>query len=153
MERLRQLTSTLLDPQNSACSLRPEVVEITGILEESSEMQSLSEFETIDANETRTSNGLAVSPTMAAMCAADFVRTIKFMRGVHAAIDDVRKQFPDRPARVLYAGCGPYATLAVPVMTQFCPPDVTFTLLDLHPKSIASVRSIVGTLGLDEFRV
>ena len=70
--------------------------------------------EDISGGETLTSNGLALSPTMAAMCANDFVRTIQFIRGTHAAIADIRERFPDRPARVLYAGCGPYATLAVP---------------------------------------
>jgi hypothetical protein len=87
---------------------------------------------------------------MAAMCAGDFVRTIKFIRGTHAAIVDLRKRFPDRPARVLYVGCGPSATLAVPQMAIFSCTEATFTLLDLHPESIESARSIVDTLGFGE---
>lgn len=102
----------------------------------------------ISAGETRTSNGLALSPTMAAMCADDFRRTIEFIRGTHAAIVDIRKRFPDRPAQILYIGCGPYATLAIPLMTVFSPTEASFTLLDIHPESIESAKSIVDTLGL-----
>jgi hypothetical protein len=85
---------------------------------------------------------------MAAMCAEDYIRTIQYIRGTHAAIVDVRKRFPDRPARVLYAGCGPQATLAVPLMMVFPPGEATFTLLDLHPESIESARSVIQFLGL-----
>jgi hypothetical protein len=87
---------------------------------------------------------------MAAMCADDFVRTIEFIRGTHAAIVDIRERFPDRSARVLYVGCGPYATLGVPLMATFSSTEATFTLLDVHPESIASAQSIVDTLGLSE---
>jgi hypothetical protein len=85
---------------------------------------------------------------MAAMCADDFMRTIEFIRGTHAAIVDLRKRFPERPIRVLYVGCGPYATLAVPLMAILSSNEATFTFLDVHPGSIKSAKSIVDTLGL-----
>ncbi|MGC1374700.1 MAG: class I SAM-dependent methyltransferase, partial [Anaerolineales bacterium] len=88
------------------------------------------------------------SPSMAARCADDFVRTIEFIRGTHAAIADIRKQYPARPARVLYAGCGPYATLAAPLMAIFSPQEAAFTLLDIHSESIESAKCIAATLGL-----
>jgi hypothetical protein len=102
----------------------------------------------ISSGETRTANGLALSPTMAAMCADDFMRTIEFIRGTHAAIVDLRKRFPDRPIRVLYVGCGPYATLTVPLMAILSSNEATFTFLDVHPGSIKSAKSIVDTLRL-----
>lgn len=104
--------------------------------------------EDISGGETRTLNGLALSPTMAAMCTDDFVRTVEFIRGTYAAIKDIREWLTERPARVLYVGCGPYASLALPLMTVFSPTEATFTLLDIHSESIASVKSIVETLGL-----
>jgi len=104
--------------------------------------------EDISRGETRTSNGLALSPTMAAMCADDFVRTIEFIRGTHAAIVDLRKRVTDRPARVLYVGCGPQATLAIPLMVIFSSTEATFMLVDVHPESIEAAKSIVDTLGL-----
>jgi hypothetical protein len=147
MEQLRRVTRSLLESQRPAYSLRPEVVEVTAILADSQTIRTARQ-EDISDGETRTSNGLALSPTMAAMCADDFVRTIEFIRGTHAAVVDLRKRFPDRPARVLYAGCGPFATLAVPLMAILSPAEATFTLLDVHPESIASAKSIVDTLGL-----
>ena len=140
MERLREVTWSLLDPQTPAYSLRPEVVEITALIADS-QMIHNTQRGNISGGEILTSNGLAISPTMAAMCAEDFVRTIEFIRGTYAAIADLRNQFPDRPVRVLYIGCGPYATLAVPLMAILPSTEVIFTLLDVHPESVASAKS------------
>jgi len=148
-EQLRRVTWSLLEPRTPAYSLRPEVVEMTTILADS-QMIHNTQHDDISGGEILTSNGLAISPTMAAMCADDFVRTIEFIRGTYAAIADLRNQFPDRPARVLYVGCGPYATLAVPLMASLPSTEVTFILLDVHPESIASAKSIVDILGLSE---
>jgi len=149
MERLRKVTSIILDSQKPAYTLRPEVLEMITILVDS-QANWFALQEHISEGETRTLNGLALSPSMAAMCADDFVRTIEFIRGTHAAIVDIRKQFPDRAARVLYIGCGPYATLAVPLMSFFSSAEVIFTLLDIHPESIASAKTIIETLELCE---
>ena len=120
LEGLRRVTSTLLDSQTIAHSLRPEVIELASILSASQSITTISK-EDISRGETLTSNGIALSPTMAAMCADDFMRTIKFIRGTHASIVDTREKFPGRPARVLYVGCGPYATLAPPAMNRSFP--------------------------------
>jgi len=147
LELLRSVSASILDQQLPACLLRREVVALTKILADSGTFRSACQEDLLDG-ETRTANGLALSPTLAARCADDFVRTIEFIRGTHAAIADIRKQYPARPARVLYAGCGPYATLAVPLMAIFSPQEAAFTLLDIHPESIESVKCIVATLGL-----
>jgi hypothetical protein len=147
LEPLRSVTSIIVESQRPAYSLRPQVLEMTTILTGSGSIRDTGQQD-ISGGESRTSNGLALSPKMAAMCADDFVRTIQFIRGLRAAIVDVRKRYPDRPVRVLYVGCGPCATLAVPLMALFSPKEATFTLLDIHRESIESVKSIVGTLGL-----
>jgi hypothetical protein len=146
---LRSVTASIVDPQRPTQSLRQEVVEMTKILADAGTFRSARQAD-ISAGETRTSNGLALSPSMAAMCADDPVRTIEFIRGTQAAIMDIREQYPDRPARILYAGCGPYATLAIPLMTIFSPQEAVFTLLDIHPESIESVIYIAETLGLTD---
>ena len=146
MNQLKRLTESLLDPRSPAYSLRPEVVEMTAILA-SSQTSGIARQKDITHRETRTASGLAVSPTMAIMCIDDYVRTIQFIRGTHAAIVAIRKRISGRPVRILYAGCGPYATLAVPLMTIFSPNEATFSILDVHPESIASAKSIVDTLG------
>lgn len=144
---MRRITLSLLDSQRPAHSLRQEVVEMMTIISGSRTILTARQ-EDISGGEVRTSNGLALSPTMAAMCTDDFVRTIEFIRDTHAAIVDIRKRFPDRPAQVFYIGCGPYATLAVPLMAVFSSAEAAFTLLDVHPESIESAKSIVNILGL-----
>lgn len=139
----------ILDLNNPAHSLRPEVVEMTSIFANSKSVRPIPK-QNISEGETRTSNGLALSPAMAAMCADDFMRTITFIRGTYAAIVDVRNRFSARPAHILYAGCGPYATLAVPLMAIFTSSEVNFTLLDLHPESIISAKSLIDTLSFSE---
>jgi hypothetical protein len=147
LEKLRRLTTSLLDAQRPAYTLRSEVLEIKSILETSAERIS-DPTRDIAAGETRTRRGLAISPTMASMCVDDFARTVQFVRGMHDAIAEVRKKITSRPVRVLYAGCGPWATLAVPVMSVVPSSDVKFTLLDIHDASIASARALIETLGL-----
>ena len=112
--RLRELTRLLLDGQASAEALRPEVLELAAILA-SAQTSVSGRREGIANGETRTTEGLALSPSMALMCADDYLRTIRFIRGTYAAIADLGKQIPGRPVRVLYVGCGPLATLAAPL--------------------------------------
>ena len=145
LDQLRRIASLLLDEGTPAHMLRPEILEMMELLQVPVDPQG-----DISNGETRTAGGLALSPTMAAMCAGDYVRTIQFIRGTHTAIADVRKQFPDRPARVLYVGCGPIAPLALPLMAVHLEAEARFTLLDLHAESIESAKSIVGALRLAE---
>jgi hypothetical protein len=84
------------------------------------------------------------------MCAGEFQRTASFLRGLHDAIKSVIQTRSPRVVRVLYAGSGPYATLAVPLMTVFPPETVRFTILDIHPDSIKHVNSLVQRLGLSD---
>jgi hypothetical protein len=138
---------SILDVRRPIWSLRQEILEMTALFAESGAITN-DTLANLPAGETRTTHGLAISPKMAAMCAADFVRTVQFLRGTRAAINDVRARYPERPARVLYIGCGPYATLAVALMAVLAPSEACFTMLDVHPESIASVRSIIGALAL-----
>jgi hypothetical protein len=62
------VTWSLLKSQSPAHSLRPEVVEMTKILVDSQTIRTTRQKD-ISSGETRTANGLALSPTMAAMCA------------------------------------------------------------------------------------
>jgi hypothetical protein len=57
------------------------------------------------------SSGKAVSPTKAAHCLLEYRRTAVFLRGVYKAILQLKRDFPHERLHILYAGCGPYATL------------------------------------------
>jgi predicted RNA methylase len=148
--RLRQLALKILDTRHPPHSLRPEVTKLAQLLDSCATVKH-DKSKDISDGETLTKNGLAISPVMAAMCVQDFARTVVFIRGLHSAIQDSRSRFLDRQTRVLYAGCGPYAILAVPSMAVFSPQDVRFTILDIHKPSVESAKSVVNTLGLAEY--
>ncbi|MEP3654955.1 MAG: hypothetical protein ABJO36_08665 [Litorimonas sp.] len=145
-QRLSELTNILLDDANSIYTLRPETLETRDILETQSE--TFRRHQEIETDETRTAQGLAISPTMAAMCTDDFVRTITYLRGLNAAIRDLRRDNAKNPLRVLYAGTGPYAVLAIPLMTVWSSDEVVFEILDIHDTSIEAVKTIVQNLDL-----
>lgn len=148
IEELRRLTRETLTHDGSRGILAGIVDELVGILENAADFQIDRQLD-VTEGETSCSEGLAISPTQAAMCAGEFQRTTTFLRGMHdALVEAVEAKAPD-PVRVLYAGSGPYATLAVPLMAIFPPEKVRFTVLDVHAVSIASVKSVVSRLGLD----
>jgi hypothetical protein len=83
------------------------------------------------------------------MCVDDFARTVQFVRGVDRAVRELKESVGTRPVEVLYAGCGPLAPLAVPLMSRFGPHHARFTLLDIHDSSIHAVESLIKTLSLE----
>jgi hypothetical protein len=100
-----------------------------------------------DADGTRLPGGEAIAPRDAARCVLDPRRTSRFLRGLHAAILQARTRFPDVPTEILYAGCGPFAPLAVPLTTRFSPAEIRFTLLDVHERSLDAARRVFEALG------
>ena len=146
-ERLVHLAAAILDEWLPASAVGPEITALAGLLRAHATVH-IDPAQASGDGETRTACGLAISPTLAGRCADDLARTAVFLRGLHRAIDDARSLRPDRPVRVLYAGCGPYALLAVPLMALAEPTALRVTLLDIHPASIDSARAVVEAFGL-----
>lgn len=116
---------------------------ITGILRQQGDFQ--------DAADTALPAGVAISPEQAAQCLFDRMRTVIFMRGVHAAVAEALHRFPETRLEILYAGCGPYCPLILPIATQFLPERVRIHLLDYHEESIAAAHKVVERLGIEAY--
>jgi hypothetical protein len=101
--------------------------------------------------------GVAIGPRAAAHCITDYQRTVVFIRGVYAAINATiteRQQRADRgPLHILYAGCGPFATLLMPLIGRFDPGVLDITLLDIHAESLTSVERLVSHFGLEFYDI
>jgi len=95
------------------------------------------------------SAGWAISPLDAGRCLLDLRRTAVYLRGVYDAIREAQQRFPGDVIHVLYAGCGPFALLCLPLLPLLAGHAVRFTLLDVHARAIKSVQAIMAALRLE----
>jgi hypothetical protein len=142
-----QLVDMILSVDRPASSLFNEVNALADALTHLGQY-ARDPLDDIAKGETRTEQGLALSPHAAAMCARDFVRTVQFMRGTFQAVCDQSEKL-GRQVNLLYVGCGPFALLVLPVMLRLTSQQVQVNLIDIHDDSMESVSRIVGHLGLD----
>lgn len=106
------------------------------------------------SGDTLLSNGVAIDPKAAAYCVKDYQRSVVFIRGVYAALMSLRVRGKSRtPTTVLYAGCGPFATLLLPLLPLFDEKELSITFLDIHEESLDSVRRIIKTAGFSDYKV
>lgn len=147
--KLQGLVSIILDEGNPVSGLRPEILELLALLAAKSGMGA-ARREDLVTGEVRTNQGLAVSPTMAAMCVEDYARTVVFLRGVYQAIKVAEAKTPSLPVRVLYVGCGPYGTLAVPLMALLSSQCCQFVFLDISQEALSSAQALVTRLGCED---
>ena len=104
-----------------------------------------------DAPGTYSAFGLAVSPVSAGRCLLDSMRTRKFARGLRLALNHKLQSGSNKPLNVLYAGSGPYALLAVLMTPYFKPEELQFSIIDIHRKSVDSVKEIISQFNLSAY--
>lgn len=136
------LTDHSGDLRQAAIELHSLLAEITGV-HDNSELAA-------DHQATQLESGKAISPKDAARCVLDFARTTKFLRGAHAAILALQKRFPNQQFELLYAGCGPFAPLALPLAAKFDAEQVQITLLDIHERSLQSAAELFRVFNLQD---
>jgi predicted RNA methylase len=97
-----------------------------------------------------TGAGVAIGTTWAALCIDDLLRTKRFVSGLYAAVKTVADRRPG-PVHLMYAGTGPWATLALPLTSRFTPDELRLTLIEINEGSFASVQRTVEQLGLSDY--
>jgi hypothetical protein len=100
------------------------------------------------AEDSLLDDGVAINPQAAAHCAMDYQRSAVFIRGVYAAIKTLKNRFPGTQLEILYAGCGPFATLLLPLLSRFSGGELKLNLLDFHQSSLDSVRLLLSQFEL-----
>lgn len=103
------------------------------------------------AKEIETDSGLAISAQFALKCIEDIYRTRAFTAGLYQAITDKLEKNPEKTIQVLYAGCGPFATLMLPIIAKLTSDQVCFTLIEINPSSVKILNSVLKTLGLNAY--
>jgi hypothetical protein len=100
----------------------------------------LARLPTLEEGATALACGAALAPAAAANCLLDHARTACLLRALDARIAERRAQADE--VRVLYAGCGPLAPLALLLARRWRGRGVRFELVDIHPQSIAAARRL-----------
>lgn len=106
------------------------------------------------AEDTFLNQGVAINPKAAAYCIKDYRRSVVFIRGVYSALQIFKQRDESgKKLKVLYAGCGPFATLILPLLPLFKPDELDFHLLDIHQASLDSVAHLLKALNLDGYDI
>ncbi len=98
-----------------------------------------------------TPNGSAIGTLWAARCVMEIFRTQRFVKGLAAAIKDVKNAKPEEAVHILYAGTGPFAALALPIMATHLPTEVQFTLLEISLESYSLLKDVLVKFGFNTF--
>lgn len=146
-DKLVNISNDLLLPQDFHDKLVPAITSYTQLLFELGEIKA---DEISDRTDIRSKFGSAIGTFWAANCVKEVLRTQRFVRGLYLAIKDKLLQ-GDGPIHVLYAGTGPFATLALPVMVQFSPAEVQFTLLEINENSYHKLLDVITAFDLNSY--
>ena len=147
---LKKIADELLSDQTEDNRLNAAVTQMYSLCSSLTGIDQYSDH-VDDSDATIVWSGEAISPKDAARCVLDYSRTSKFLRGLHAAILEAQKRFPNTAIEILYGGCGPFAPLAIPLTTRFDSAEIKFTLLDVHKRSLDAARNIFQALGKSAF--
>ena len=146
-QTLSHITDVLLDPTTSPALLQDTIESYRDLLLTASGID-LGEAASVDHLDT--GKGVAIGTTWAALCVDDLIRTQRFVAGLYQATREVAARRTG-PVHVLYAGTGPFATLALPLMTRFTPAELQFTCIEVNAGSKQAAERVFNYLDFDAF--
>ena len=145
---LKKITAVLLKPEDDYVELTKAIDDLYLLFSQAS---GLDADEGKNRENVYLPSGKAIGPAWAAMCVREILRTKRFVRGAYLGIKAALERFPCRPIHVLYAGTGPFATLATPLTTVFSSSEVCFTMLEINPQSIESARRVIKAFHAEKY--
>jgi len=104
-----------------------------------------------DLKDVQLSYGFALCEQYAADCILDYKRTCSFIKGIYKAINDVLAFNKGGKVHILYAGCGPYAPLLIPILNLLRDDRLYITFIDINQSSVNELQTVVNTLSLNIF--
>ncbi len=140
---INSIGDTILDESSSVAELRHVLDLFSHWCSDITGIQPNRSFDAW-AEDSLLESGVAINPQAAAHCTVDYQRSVVFIRAAHAAINKLRMRFPNVPLEILYAGCGPCATLLMPILGRFSPGTLKISLLDIHQHSLDSVELLLA---------
>jgi predicted RNA methylase len=147
IDTLQSATRTIIDEPKNLGGIYKVIHELSALYAEQSEVTA---GDIID-EDIMLPSGKAVSTIKAAHCLLEFQRTAVFVRGIYKAVCRLKADFPSETIHILYAGCGPYATLLTPLVALFNPSEVTFTFLDINQISLDAVKKMYDRLSFNKY--
>lgn len=150
--KLTYIADTLLDEASSPKQLRAALNAFSQLCSDVGGVVPDPSFDAW-ADDSLLNDGVAISPEAAAHCVNDTQRTVVFIRAAYAAITNAKQRFANAPIEVLYAGCGPFATLLLPLLANFRPGELVVHLLDIHQRSLDSVALLTRHFDLEGHRI
>lgn len=141
---LASIARAIADPQRPLASLPGEMDQLRRLAEQHCALP-MEASDRMTEGESFLDSGWAISPVQAALCAREPLRSAAFTRGLLQAV--TQRLQADRPVRVLYAGSGPFALLALPLMALLEEKQVQLSILEVHAQSLEYARALIGELG------
>jgi hypothetical protein len=146
--KLTAICNVILDEHSSQQNLHNALDDFSNLC---SQITDITPSPTFDAwaEDTFLEQGVAINPQAAAFCIKDYQRSIIFIRGVNAAFNTTLNASSKTPINLLYAGCGPFATLVIPLLGKYLNDGADLSqlnihLLDIHQTSLDSVSLLLN---------
>lgn len=147
-KKLAKITEKLLSENIENAFLKKSLEELKLLLVE---VSGLNQEAAVNSENIFLSSGKAIGPKWAGMCLEDIPRTHKFIKAIHQAVQETLKKNPGKPVTILYAGTGPFATLALPLLSLYKPSELQLILLEVNTISIESLKRIIKGFDVYEY--
>lgn len=88
--------------------------------------------------------GICIAPADAAHCLKSVHRTIAYWQALRASLE---QQSHKKDIRIIYPGCGPFASLVLPLLTGYLNIGVKVYFIDYHAPALTHLKNLIDYFG------